>query len=77
MFMMQFVSTNSERLLTVIYLLIFSLFYIDYCFLKNFLVFYHSIPSEAIDDSQNGQDNITNFAIVISSSSLLCETEEY
>ena len=79
--MMEFFSGNSERLLTVIYLFIFSLFYIDYCFLKkNYLVSYHSIPSEAFDDSKNGQDNITTFVVVISTGILkhfVNETEEY
>ena len=78
--MMEFFSGNSERLLTDFYLFFLCFILITVFWKKNYLVSYHSIPSEAFDDSKNGQDNITTFVVVISTRKLkyfVNETEEY
>ena len=51
-------SGNSERLFAVIYLFIYFLFYIDYCFLKKLISLLAQRSSEAIDDSKDGQGSI-------------------
>ena len=59
---MKFFSGNSERPFAVIYLFIYFLFYIDYCFLKKLISLLTQRSSEAIDDSKDGQGSITQRA---------------